>query len=522
MKINSLITVAALLIAIALVNYLAARHPFRADITENGIYTLSDSTKKILARLEDVATIRVYFTREMPPALEPMSRDVEDLLDEFKRAAGTRLQIEHVDPGSSSMEEQRAQLLGIPPVQLNVINQDKQEVAKIYLGIAVMYGDKQQVIPVVQDAANLEYELAEALVNVSSKELKNIAWWGPKDVNDGSGFKIIKDFLSRRYKISDVEAQMLSELTPEHYSAVVLVSPRKLDDDELFALDQYLMAGGRIIALVDRWELGKELSLTPVNTEAADLVMNYGATVEDSLVLDEQNAMAAFSGGVVTYHVPYPYWVEVRKSGLDSANPVTANLQSIVFPWDSPLALNPDAQNSGSATAVAASTDNSATIPGKDANLEPQSANAALRSGARGSRILAAMLTGPFKSYFGGAGRPAPGGREAKVESAEGARIFVAGSSHWMNDRFLQTFPQNAALFQNVLDLFAMGDVLIGIRSREETSRPIAVMPDGARVFLRYANLAAGPLLLAVIGAMAFALRRRHRRAAAREYGRAA
>ena len=67
-----------------------------------------------------------------------------------------------------------------------------------------------------------------------------------------------------------------------------------------------------------------------------------------------------------------------------------------------------------------------------------------------------------------------------------------------------------------------MGDALIGIRAREETNRPIAELPDGARALLKYANVAAGPLALAVIGAAAFALRRRHRRAAARAYGSAA
>ncbi|MFA4874242.1 MAG: GldG family protein [bacterium] len=518
MKRHGIIMIAAMFISIAIVNYVVARHPVRADLTDKKIYTLSDSTRKILAGLDDVATVRVYFTENLPPAIEPLRRDTEDLLAEFKRAAGRRLQVEHVDPGSSGLEEQRAQLLGIPPVQLNVFNKDKQEVAKIYLGMAIMYHDKQQVIPVVQSTANLEYEIAEALVKVSTNELKRIAWWAPKESAQGAGFGLMKEFLSRRYEIADVAEKELADLTPDRFAALVLISPRALGQEALFAIDQYLMSGGKLLALVDRWDVGPQLSIAPVSTNAVDLLAAYGAAVEDSLVLDEQDATAAFGGGVVTYHIPYPYWPEVRTTGLDAKEPVTANLQSLVFPWTSPLTLNPDAATSGAARAIASTTQASAAIPGKDARLDPKDANLALSQGQHEARTVAAMLAGPFKSYFALEGRTPPQGLQVKTAGDDGARIFITGSSRWANDRFLQNFPQNAALFQNVLDLFAMGDVLIGIRSREETTRPIVEIPDSGRMVLRYANIATGPLALAAVGLTAFLLRRRRRHSLTREW----
>jgi ABC-type uncharacterized transport system involved in gliding motility auxiliary subunit len=95
----------------------------------------------------------------------------------------------------------------------------------------------------------------------------------------------------------------------------------------------------------------------------------------------------------------------------------------------------------------------------------------------------------------------------------------VAGSSHWASDRFIAMFPQNAALFQNAVDYLAMGDLLIGIRSREEMGRPITMIPDAARFWLKYINVATGPIAVAVLGVLVLILRRAWRRQAVRRYG---
>jgi hypothetical protein len=201
-------------------------------------------------------------------------------------------------------------------------------------------------------------------------------------------------------------------------------------------------------------------------------------------------AMAAFAGGVVTYHLPYPYWPEARREQFDAKEPAVAALETAVFPWTSPLSITLD-----TAHAIVTSTDQAVTIAGKEAKLDPQSANELLARGKRAKQSLAALAT-----------------------AGEHGRLFVAGSSHWMSDRLLQQFPQNAALFENILDSFVLGDQLIGIRSRGATSHPIALMPDTGKAFLRYANIAAGPLLLAIIAAIVFARRRTHRRTALRTF----
>lgn len=494
-KTNAVIIALTILIVLAVANFLASRHPLRLDLTESRIYTLSDATKGILKGLDDVVTIRAYFTEDLPPAMQPLRRDVDDILSEFKGAARNRLQVEFVDPSSSKMDEQKAMMLGIPPVQLNVVEKDKQEVAKIYLGMAVMFGDKQQVLPVVKDLDNLEYELAEAIIKVSSKELPKVLWRATTrgEEQRGDGYTLIREAISRRYDIVEVTDKNLGEIDPKKNPAMVLISPGKLSDEELSMLDKHLTGGGKLIALVDRFEIGPQLGIKAIETNVPDLLMGYGVTVEDMIVLDQSNAMASFSGGAVTYHIPYPYWPEARRGQFNPKEPIVSGLESAVFPWTSPLILAPKGEGNGMEAALIKSSKFATTVSAKDAKLDPQSAGEALIGGKHEERPLVAMESGPGDA---------------------GSRIFVVGSSRWLTDRVLQTFPQNAALFQNALDSFAMGDMLIGIRSRGNVSHPIVVLSDGARAALKYANIVLGPLAVVVIGLILLAVRRSRRRSA--------
>lgn len=508
-KINTFILVLTILVVILVVNFFVSRHPIRFDLTDKKIYTLSESTKKILSGLDDVVTIKVYFTKDLPPALESLRRDVDDMLSEFKNAAGHRLEVEFVDPASSMMEEQKAALLGIPPVQVNVVQKDKQEVAKIYLGMVVMFGGRQEVIPVVESLGNLEYELAQAIIKVSAKDLPKIAWWLglKKDVPEGFGFDLIKQSVGRRYEVADIDDKSVGNLVDGDFSALVLISPGNLTEAEQRILDQYLMNGGKILALVDRFEIGPSLNIKPIETNAVDMFMKYGATVEDSIVVDRANAMASFSGGYVTYHVPYPFWPEIERGRFDSSEPVVSDLNSAVLVWTAPLRLSED---SGGAKAIAWSTDLSSSVQAKNAKLDPQAATNYLVSGEHRKYPLIALLEGPFFSFFSDK-TSNEGGSNAEV-SKEGAKIFLVGSSMWASDRTLKTFPANAALFENVLDSFAMGNVLIGIRSRESASRPIQPVTDGFRIFIKYANIAVGPMILLSVGIILWFIRKSNRR----------
>jgi ABC-type uncharacterized transport system involved in gliding motility auxiliary subunit len=424
-------------------------------------------------------------------------RDVDDLLEEYKNAAGDRLKVEYVDPASSPLEEQKVAMIGIPPIQINVIRRDKQEVAKIYLGMALLYGDKQQVIPVIQRTANLEYVMDESILKIASKSLPKIAWWEPEKTNqsEGNGYSFMRGALAERYSVEEVGSE--TRLDPKIHSAFVLLSPRKMGKEFLEMLGGYLAGGGRVIALVDRFAIGTALELIPVETDVIKQLVKYGIFVEDAIALDELSATAPFSGGVVTYHIQYPYWIDVRRGGLNQNLPITSELESIVMPWSSPIEIAGSAKPAGPAAVVARTTAVATSVPASDVRLDPKLANEALSEGEHRRLVIAALVDGP----------------------SDASKLFVAGSSHWATDRFISMFPQNAALFQNAVDYFAMGEMLIGIRSRMEMGRPIIMVPDAARFWLKYMNLATGPIAVAILGVLVLILRRTWRRQAVRRYG---
>jgi gliding motility-associatede transport system auxiliary component len=485
-----IITTITLLVVLFVLNFLVAKHPVRIDLTENGQYTLSDSTRNILADLDDVVTIRIYFTQDLPPALKAMRRGVDDILDEFKMAAGEKIQIEAIDPGSSATEEQKVVMMGIPPVRLNVVEHDKQQVAKIFLGVAVLYGERQEVLPVVDRVENLEYELAVAVLKVSSNEMPNIAWWeaGYTPTSSDEGFEIARSVLGRRYGITSVTSDNLADLDVKNFPALVLASPRKMSTAEQKALSTYVEGGGHLVALIDRWEITPELIVTPIESGAVKCLRDHGIVIDDSIVLDHISATAAFSGGVVSYQLPYPYWVEVRRDRLNQDVPIVSDLESVILPWTSPITLTGD--GAIGKEILAWTTDLGVAKSGKG-KLDPQSAAEALTTIEPKSHDLIVR-------------------RDS---------IFVVGSSRWIRNRFVQNFPNNMTLLENAVDSFAIGDALIGIRSRANTSRPIVDLNDGSRLLLKYINVALGPIAMAIVGVIVFLLRRRSRRDAVRKYG---
>ena len=179
-----LVEVIIVVAILAIVNLISLNFFARADLTENKRYSISQSTKDVLRELDDVINIKVYFSKKLPPYLTTLTRQVRDVLDEYRAYAGRNLVIYFEDPTDDPELQRRVHSLGIPPVQLNIIEKDKAEVMNAYLGIAVLFEDRSEVIPVVQNANNLEYDLTSAIVKVASDERRTVGFLTGHDEPD--------------------------------------------------------------------------------------------------------------------------------------------------------------------------------------------------------------------------------------------------------------------------------------------------------------------------------------------------
>jgi ABC-type uncharacterized transport system involved in gliding motility auxiliary subunit len=334
------ILVLAVLIA---VNFIADQHFFRADLTEDKEYTISQSTRRILGDLDDVVSIRAYFSEDLPPRLEQNKRRIADVLDEYRSYGAGNINVEWIDPAKDPQMEQQLRFLGIPQIQAQILEKDQLQVVNVYMGIGVHYGEKRQGIPVVQDTYSLEYDLTSAILRVTLDEDKVLGFLTGEGVDLETGFQGIRQLLGDQYSVQTVNLDEGRRAVPDDIHTLIIPGPQNVTARSKYEIDQYLMRGGRIIFLIDAIRLDEQggLRARPVTSGLEDLLASYGVRVQKSLVRDNRyNSHAAFSQGFIQYTVPYPFWPKVSGPFLSKDHITTSRLESLVLPWPAPIKLD--------------------------------------------------------------------------------------------------------------------------------------------------------------------------------------
>lgn len=515
---------------LAILNAFSAGHFTRIDLTEDQRYTISASTRKILTELDDIVNIKVYLSKDLPPYVVMLTDQIRDLLEEYTIYSAGNVSVEYIDPADDPMTQQKLRFMGIPQVRLNTIEKDKAAIANIYMGLAVLYGDNKEIMPTFSDISTFEYDLTSKILRVTSDNIRTIGFLtghGGPDLQQG--LSTAGQVLKEQYYTVPVDTAGGQKI-PENIAALVVASPKALSDRDLFEIDQYLMSGGKIIFMVDAIELDPRGGMrgTPLNSPINNLIEHYGVRIEPTLVLDQLNANASFKSGMYNLFIPYPFWVRTIRQNVKGDHPTINNLESMVFPWTSPLMIDKEKTRDKTVSVLARSTDYAWT-ESEPFDLSPREDYLPPEDQLK-SRVLACALSGKFSSYFTGKEIPKPEKTEKEepnetVTAADNrtliphspeTRIVVVGNSNFASDNFAAQFEGNIAFFQNVIDWFAIGDDLIGIRSRESGDRPLAVVSDRTKVVVRYLNTFAVPALVALFGLFQLFLRKRRKRLGAR------
>jgi gliding-associated putative ABC transporter substrate-binding component GldG len=518
---------------VALINFLSSRRFIRADLTAEKRYTISQSTKKVLKRLDDIVTIDAYFSRQ-PARIAQLRQSVRDMLEEY-RAFSKNLQINFIDPAAEDeAEKQKLRFMGIPEVQVNVIEKDKAEVANVYMGIAILYADKKEVLPVVQTTANLEYDLTSAILKVTSKEVKTIGFLTGHDEIDvfDQAFGPLRQELSKQYDVRKVPIDAGKAIDPDVATLVIAGPKKELTEREKYEIDQFIMRGGRALFLIDPILIQYEgLNVTPLQTGLNDLLGHYGVKLNDNLVLDVSMGQLVYSQGFMTVTTGYAYFVKVLKEyryrtgetsdGLSQDSIITNQLESLTLNWASSLELLP--QEDGSVEAIAlAKTSRGGWTAQSPYNISPTNRQFQPPASMQQAHTVAVSLSGTFKSFYTGkavppgessesdeavTAKPAEEERTTKTDS-EATQIVVVG-----NSQFLQQGQRDGQLFfLNTVDWLTLGEELINIRSHGATNRPLKEISESEKFFLKFISIAGVPLLVIAFGLVRFFLRRRAKR----------
>ncbi len=497
-KTNFSITVLLIIGILIMVNFFSSKIFYRFDMTQNKDYSISAVTKKAVSNLDDLVNIKAYFSSDLPAQLITLRQEVGDILDEYEVFSGGKVKTEFKDPKTDSQMEQEALNLGIPRLQFNALEKDKYQVVNGYLGIAISYGSKNQIIPVVQDTKNLEYQITSVIKKLTSQKLPVVAFW------QGNGCLNVSQEVSSAYKklgeVYEVKAFNLSDekekTVPADINTLIIAGPKeKFSDNELKAIDKFLVGGGSLLVMADGVKVGQNLTAEKNDLGLNKILENYGLKINNDLVMDQNNGMAAFSQGFITFTASYPLWPKIIKSGFDQGNAAVAKLESLILPWASSISVDKNKIGDKKISFLAQTTEK-ALAQTENYVLNPQADF--LGAGQPSKFNLAVSVVGKFTDPFNSNAVPDKVGR-----------LIMVGDSDFIADGFLGNSPDNLLFFQNIVDSLSLDQDLINIRSKGITERPLKELTDIKKNLYRYLNIFGITFLVVLFGMGRYFFRRR-------------
>jgi ABC-type uncharacterized transport system involved in gliding motility auxiliary subunit len=249
--------VIALFAIIIAVNFIISAFNARVDLTEGDVYTLSPGTKAILSRLEAPVRIRFYYTQgsnAVPVGLKTFAQRVEDLLAEYRAAAKGKVLIERLNPEPDSDAEDAAALD-------NVEGQMTNTGERFYLGLAISFLDQKAAIPVLSPDRErlLEYDITRAIAQVAATKKPVVGLMSalpvlgrplnPLSKQQPTEPWVIGSELKRLFDVRKVEVD--AKKIDDDIQVLLVVHPRNVLEETEYAIDQFVMRGGKLIVFAD-------------------------------------------------------------------------------------------------------------------------------------------------------------------------------------------------------------------------------------------------------------------------------
>jgi ABC-2 type transport system permease protein len=485
---------------VIVVNFFSYQIFYRWDLTQTKQYSVSKVTKKTIGALDDVVNIKGYFSKNLPSQFITVRQEVTDILDEYQNYSKGKIKVEFIDPGTDEQTQRDLYTKGIPQLTFEILEKDKSQLVNGYMGIAISYGDKTEVIPAVkQDTQDLEYQLTTAIKKVISDKIATIGFLTSNGVmTSASGISSAYKEVQKLYTVVDVNLKD-QKTVPVEVNTLIIPGPKeKFTDAELKAINSFLMRGGSLFVMLDGVTIAAGLSANKNETDLDKLLEKYGIKVNLDLVADLRSGVASFSQGFMTFSSNYPFWPKVTKEGFDKNNGAVSNLNTVVLPWASSIDINEGLINKNNYSDLAFTTDKG-WVESDNFSILP---NATSPQGTQKIYNLAVMVNGGIKNAYPD--------KNSKDNQVSAGRIIAVGDSDFLSDSFLQNMPDNLTFFQNLVDSLSFDQDLINIRSKNVTTRPIKEgLSDSARLGIRYANVLGLTLLVIIYGLGRYYMRRK-------------
>ncbi|PIR13624.1 hypothetical protein COV49_01575 [Candidatus Falkowbacteria bacterium CG11_big_fil_rev_8_21_14_0_20_39_10] len=487
------ITVMIVIGILVVINFLSYQIFIRTDLTENKDFSISKVSKRAVGELDDIVNIKVYFSKNLPSQYINLSQEVGDILGEYQAYSNGKIKVEFIDPETLENPEQELGQQGIPALQFNVLEKDKYQVVKGYLGMVIGYGDKKEPLPIVEDTRNLEYQVTLAIKKLTSQETVVVGFVSNNDSVPPEQIQAAKQKLDELYQTRSFE---LENEVPADIKTLVIAGPKeKFTEEQIKALDDFINRGGSILALVDGVKVGQNLSAEINDVGLDSFFEKYGIKLNHDLVLDVSSGMASFNSGFITFSTNYPFWPKILKDNFDQENAAVAKLETLILPWASSLDINEGKLGQEAEVSYLVKTTDKAWTQKDSFNLNPQQA---FSPGAdQGQKNLTVSVN--------------LGASQGPSASSGRGRLIVVGDSDFIFDNFLGQSGDNLVFFQNLVDSLSLDEDLINIRSKAVSSRPLKELTEANKNLVKYLNIFGITVLVVAFGLGRYYMRRRSR-----------
>ena len=524
-KNSSIISLLLLLGILVLVNAISTRSFVRLDLTSSKMYSLSDTSKRIVAGIPDKVIVKAYFSPDLPSPHNTSAQYLRDMLEDYRAYSKGHLEYSFIDPGSEEALEQEAQSFQIPPQQFQTVENDKIEVKRGYMGVVFLYGDKREVIPIVQGIGNLEYEITSLINRLTSPRLPRLGVASTGSAENAISTQQLYEALARNFDLQMVD---LHNPIPTDYAGVMIIAPREpFTDWQLFNIDQYIMNGGKVAVMANSYESNMEKSQYAVyrDLNLNKLLNNYGIGINNDLLIDNYCNMASIqqrqSFFVMNQQIRMPYWPLIRT--FNRENTITRTMEQLPVFFASSVDTTLAAAKGYEAEGLMYSSELAGREVGPSILVNVLRRWAETDFPEKGIPVAAAVQ-GNFKSYFSG-GAPAktseqpdgtvvtdtvPYSGPVKTEVGAINRLLVVGDGNMALDQ--NSYPYGLAFVLNSADWLAQSEDLSSIRSKIVTFKPLKTVSDFTRKVVKWFNQIGPVIMVIALGVVLWQVRRIRKR----------
>jgi ABC-type uncharacterized transport system involved in gliding motility auxiliary subunit len=497
--------VAVMFVVLIAVYILTSAAKERIDLTAEKAFTLSPGTRKILGKIDSRVTVRFYCTQsgtEMPPSLRTYAQHVEDLLGEYQNASHGKIVIKKFDPEPDSDAEDSARLDGVEGQATSAFGGDK-----VYLGLAISMLDQKETIPWLAPEREklLEYDISRAIARVinptpavvgvmsalpifGSEANPMMQQMGQQGGSEPWTFisELKKDFTIR-------EIPMTATKIDDDIHVLMVVHPRDITDQTQYAIDQFVLRGGKLLAFLDPHayfdqkhdQMAQVLGESSGQSSLDKLLKAWGLSMDVNKVVADMT----FAGHNPQNGAVMPTVLMVNKDGVDNNDVVTSQIDNLVMPFVGAFVGSP---SSGlKETVLIHSSPESELVEGVTASIGAEN----IVKDFHPSNVnydLAVQLTGKFKTAFPDGQPKAEKDEKADdqskapqlKESKEDGVVVLVSDSDLLNDqvcvqvqnfmgyRLVRPMNGNLNLVESFVEELSGDNDLISLRSRASLNHP--------------------------------------------------